>query len=283
MLVISAELGSFSACARKLGKAQSAVSQGISNLEIDLEVQLFDRSTRKPALTEDGKRIFTYAQSVLELTGELESVIKAIQNEEEPILRLALDNALLTPKLVTVLLEFSQSFPKTQIELISIPTTDVAESVVNRHADIGIMFSSLALRRELEFCFIGNMEFCAVCHRESALANYDKVSVSQLVSHRQLSLRGKSGESFLHLPEISPDIWWCSSFDTIIKLTEQNLGWACLPVHMVSDVISSGNLTRFNIELDHKGWTLPVELITHKGLKKGVAFQWLFEKLKTII
>ena len=49
MFVTAAKLGSFSACARKLGKVQSAVSQGISNLEIDLDVTLFDRSTRKPS------------------------------------------------------------------------------------------------------------------------------------------------------------------------------------------------------------------------------------------
>ena len=34
MLVLSADLGSFSACARKLGKVQSAVSHGINSLEI---------------------------------------------------------------------------------------------------------------------------------------------------------------------------------------------------------------------------------------------------------
>lgn len=36
MLVLCAELGSFSACARNLGKVQSAVSQGIANFEINL-------------------------------------------------------------------------------------------------------------------------------------------------------------------------------------------------------------------------------------------------------
>ncbi|MGB1280461.1 MAG: helix-turn-helix domain-containing protein, partial [Vibrio cyclitrophicus] len=46
MFVYAVELGSFSASARQLGKVQSAVSQGISNLEIDFNVQLFDRSTR---------------------------------------------------------------------------------------------------------------------------------------------------------------------------------------------------------------------------------------------
>ena len=39
--VLAAELGSFSAAARQMGKAQSAVSTAIANLEIDADVQLF--------------------------------------------------------------------------------------------------------------------------------------------------------------------------------------------------------------------------------------------------
>ena len=43
MFAYAVELGSFSASARRLGKVQSAVSQGISNLEIDFNTTLFDR------------------------------------------------------------------------------------------------------------------------------------------------------------------------------------------------------------------------------------------------
>ncbi len=42
----AATLGSFSAAARKLGKSQSTVSSAIANLEIDLGLSLFDRSSR---------------------------------------------------------------------------------------------------------------------------------------------------------------------------------------------------------------------------------------------
>ena len=65
MLVLSADLGSFSACARKLGKVQSAVSHGINSLEIDLNVTLFDRSTRKPTLTPAGERLYRSAKALL--------------------------------------------------------------------------------------------------------------------------------------------------------------------------------------------------------------------------
>ncbi|MBN8839542.1 MAG: LysR family transcriptional regulator [Sphingomonadales bacterium] len=47
-LVAAADEGSFSAAARRLGRAQSVVSQTISGLELRLKVPLFERgSTRR--------------------------------------------------------------------------------------------------------------------------------------------------------------------------------------------------------------------------------------------
>lgn len=43
--VATVETGSFSAAARYLGKAQSAISTAVSNLEIDLDNSLFVRRT----------------------------------------------------------------------------------------------------------------------------------------------------------------------------------------------------------------------------------------------
>jgi DNA-binding transcriptional LysR family regulator len=63
--VWAVECGSFSAAARKLGKAQSAVSTAIANLEIDSDVELFDRSKRSPVLTTEGEALLPFARSVL--------------------------------------------------------------------------------------------------------------------------------------------------------------------------------------------------------------------------
>ncbi|MGL4777328.1 MAG: LysR family transcriptional regulator, partial [Aeromonas veronii] len=65
ILLAAAETGSFSAAARKLGKAQSVVSSAIANLEIDLALTLFDRSGRYPQLTEAGARMVQEAGILL--------------------------------------------------------------------------------------------------------------------------------------------------------------------------------------------------------------------------
>lgn len=52
----SAECGSFSAAARRLGVTPAAVSRNVAMLERNLRVRLFQRSSRSLTLTEDGER-----------------------------------------------------------------------------------------------------------------------------------------------------------------------------------------------------------------------------------
>src|ERR1700751_682107 len=55
--IAAADEHSFSAAGRKLGRAQSVVSQTLANLEGQIGVRLFDRSARKPVLTDQGRAL----------------------------------------------------------------------------------------------------------------------------------------------------------------------------------------------------------------------------------
>ncbi len=58
VLLSVAEAGSFTAAAKRLGRATSAVSYAIDTLEAQLGLSLFDRgTTRKPKLTQQGEAV----------------------------------------------------------------------------------------------------------------------------------------------------------------------------------------------------------------------------------
>ena len=59
------ETGSFSAAARKLGKVPSAISMSIANLEIDLNLQLFQRIGREPVPTEQAQTLYERTEQLL--------------------------------------------------------------------------------------------------------------------------------------------------------------------------------------------------------------------------
>src|ERR1700759_2555266 len=56
--IAAADEGSFSAAARHLGLTPAAVSKSVAQFEARLGVRLFQRSTRKVALTTDGERLY---------------------------------------------------------------------------------------------------------------------------------------------------------------------------------------------------------------------------------
>ena len=68
--IAAVDEGSFSAAGRRLGRAQSVVSQTLATLEGQLGVQLFDRSARYPALTERGSALLPEARAV---TGRMDA------------------------------------------------------------------------------------------------------------------------------------------------------------------------------------------------------------------
>jgi DNA-binding transcriptional LysR family regulator len=64
MFIAAADEGSFSAGGRRLRRAQSVISQTLANLEAQLGVKLFDRSSRSPVLTGQGLALLAEARAV---------------------------------------------------------------------------------------------------------------------------------------------------------------------------------------------------------------------------
>lgn len=115
--VLAAELGSFSAAARRLNKAQSAVSTAIANLEIDTGLQLFDRSTRSPTLTAQGRALLPHANGILLGTREFMAKAGSMAEGTEDRLGLVVEQRINPAPLYAVLDRFSKVFPAVSLEI----------------------------------------------------------------------------------------------------------------------------------------------------------------------
>src|SRR5258707_11641145 len=72
------EAGSFTAAGRRLGRATSAISYTVANLETQLGVTLFDREqTRKPTLTEAGAALLSKTRGVSAGGDDLRATVKS--------------------------------------------------------------------------------------------------------------------------------------------------------------------------------------------------------------
>lgn len=109
--VRSAEAGSFSAAARRLALTPAAVSRNVAQLEANLGVRLFQRSTRKLTLTEAGERFLH------RVSGGLNSVQAAIddltQDAGQPagVLKLSASLAFARDFLLPLMPAFIERYP----------------------------------------------------------------------------------------------------------------------------------------------------------------------------
>lgn len=114
--VRSAELGSFSAAARRLGLTPAAVSRNVAQLERNLGVRLFQRSTRRLTLTEAGERFLG------SVSGGLESIQVAIAelagtvSEPSGVLRISAAPAFGRDHLLPLMPAFCARFPAVELE-----------------------------------------------------------------------------------------------------------------------------------------------------------------------
>lgn len=283
MLVITVETGSFSACARKLGKVQSAVSQGIAALEDDLNLVLFDRSTRKPSLTAEGARVLEFARAILLHLDDLEVAAEALQQGEETVIRLAVDPALWLPQTNDILNIFEQKYPMTELEIMTSASPDISEILKRGRADIGVIFSEIEIDKEIEHCYIGNLAFYAVCAPDHPLTHIERIQMGDLLPHRQILLRGEMGAGLDLFPKMSRQAWYINNFYALSDMIQAGFGWGYIPAHFVDELGMITGFHRLNFSFDHKPWSPPVELVRQKQFFAGPAASWLFEALKSLL
>ncbi|HFK2041589.1 TPA: LysR family transcriptional regulator, partial [Pseudomonas aeruginosa] len=127
--VQAVSLGSFSAAARKLGKSQSTVSEAIARLEIDLGLELFDRSGRQPQLTEAGRTLLGRVEEVLGASDRLRRVAALLAGGSEPRVTLALSDTYHSARYEARLAELDERYPELEFECLIAEDQDVIAQV----------------------------------------------------------------------------------------------------------------------------------------------------------
>src|SRR5699024_4684508 len=272
--VATVDAGSFSAAARRLGKAQSAVSTAVSNLEIDLGSSLFLRSGRYPVLTPAGERLLVEARVILERCDHFRGIAKGLGDGLESRLILAIDELCPLENLGTILDEFDRRFANVELELFFPLMEDVSRIVLEEQADLGIMWRKEALPSALNFHALGWQQLKIVCSPWHALAQ-QTVRVEELKRYRQLMVATRNDSQEKKRLRIAADVWWVESQWVIVELVQRNLGWAFVPEHVVASALENGYLVSPPLEFGDHDWPVALELVWHKQRPLGKAAAWL--------
>lgn len=144
------ETGSFTAASERLGMSKSLVSKYIGEVEARLDVRLFNRSTRRLALTEAGNSYYQRALPLLEEFAELVDSVTTEQAAPRGSLRINVPVTFGEMKLSPLLPKFLEQYPDIQIELqLTDRKIDMLEEGVDVVIRIGGVDDSSLIARQI--------------------------------------------------------------------------------------------------------------------------------------
>ena len=253
----------------------TVVSSAIAMLESDLGVTLFDRSSgRQPRLTEAGSALLEEARELLRQCERLDGRALALMRGQEARLRLALDEAMPYQPVLDSLEALDDRFPSVEVQLASGAQGDVARKLLERRADLGLLFHHEQMPQALERRALGSVEMVTVCATSHPLADQPLVTRQQLARHRQLLITPQQS-GYPGGEQLSPQVWRADSFYAMAELLMRGLGWAWLPRHVVQYPTYQNQMIELSSE-----WTPPalvVEMVWRRDEPLGPAARWLAE------
>jgi DNA-binding transcriptional LysR family regulator len=278
-----AEAGSFSAAARRLSRAQSAISYTVANLEEQLQLKLFDRSDWRPRLTPEGTALLVDARAVLTKVDSLKARAKALSEGLEGELAIVVDVMFPMDALVDVLRRFQAEFPSVLLDLRIEALGGVPEMVLAGTAQLGVQATFPDVPDALEHHTLHAISLTPVAASNHPLgARRRSIHNEDLREEVQIVLSDRSrmseGRSFAVL---SSRVIRTADLGSKLAMLRAGLGWGFMPEPMVRDDVAARRLTTLRLaNRPPETHALPLYLIHRRNDPPGPAGRWMMADLK---
>jgi DNA-binding transcriptional LysR family regulator len=284
VFVTVVEEGSFSAAARRLNRAQSAVTYAVQKLEELSGAELFDRTAYRPALSDAGRALLPRARRVLEEAAAFRAQARGIAGGLEPELTLVVDAMFPMSCFVEVMRGFQTRFPTVRTRLFVETLGATTAMLLDGAADIGVVLDFASDREELARTKIMDIEMVPVCAPDHPLAGLPQPLTEEAVrEHVQLVLTDRSDltEGRDH-GVLAVTTWRLADLGAKHAMLVAGLGWGGMPRHLVQDDLRSGRLVALRIPRWDGGEENPrlAALAAHLArATPGPAGRWMLQRL----
>jgi DNA-binding transcriptional LysR family regulator len=129
------EAGGFTAAAHRTGDSQSAISKAIGALERRLGVVLFNRSTRRVTLTDQGQRYYDRAKPLLDEMDDADSELTSSTHNVSGLIRIAASGTFGRLHILPLIPDLLSLNPGLQVDLI---LSDFVRDMVEDGIDLAI-------------------------------------------------------------------------------------------------------------------------------------------------
>jgi DNA-binding transcriptional LysR family regulator len=279
-LVTVADEGSFSAAGRKLKRVQSAVSTAMANLEAQLGVPIWNRSTRVATLTDAGQAVLGAARRVLAEVDRLERLTAGMTLGLETAVSLCLDAFFPLQALIDLCTGFARQFPDVDLRVEHQVLSAVSASVLSGAASLGVV-SAAGLLSGLEVQALSAIRMIPVASPLHPLAAIKgRIGAKHLARAIQIVLSEKADAGVADQGVLSSRTWRVGDLHTKRELLRAGLGWGNLPEHLARDDLRAKKLAVIQPE----AWgpdqhILNLAAVYRSDTALGPAHRWVLEQL----
>jgi DNA-binding transcriptional LysR family regulator len=281
--IAAVDEGSFTAAGRRLRRAQSVVSQTLANLEGQLGVKLFDRSARRPSLTDQGRALLADAREVAGDIDRFKARAKGLATGLEPELGLVADVMFPIAPITYAVAAFQEKFPATALKLYMEGRCAVVRQVLERRSPVGIMASLSPAPPLLTSERLLTVRLAMVVSPQHPLAIHDApIPTALLAEHLQLVHTDRSDMKHVReLGLLSPRTWLLAHLGAKLAFLRAGFGFGFMPHHVVEADLASGELVQiFPEETPPEGLIVAMSAIFRTDSPPGPAGRWLIDHLK---
>jgi DNA-binding transcriptional LysR family regulator len=283
VLLAVEEEGSFTAAARRLGRATSAISYAIDTLEQQLGLPLFDRgTTRKPRLTREGEAVVSEAKAVAFSVETLRARVRGFLDDLEPEVSLVVDSLFPTGRLTRLLRDFNDKFPTVPIRLLVETLGGVERALRDDHARIGVgsqLHMTMTGFRRVDIEAVRLIPVAAPGH---PLARATKAAPREASDFIQLILSERPAADGRDFGVVSLNSWRIGDLAAKHALLLAGLGWGGMPEPVVRADIEAGRLVRLKLR-NWRGGEYNLQAVHKVDTPPGPAGRWLIERLVNML
>lgn len=247
--VAAADNGSFAAAASVMAMTPAAFSQLIRELETTLGMALFERTTRRVALTDAGQRLLSSVRRPLADLSEVSADMRALAGGLRGKVSLSILHSLAFGIGTNALAQLRQSRPDITVKMIEDQNEVLIERVRTREVDMGLGMFTRAYE-DLEFQPLFEDELVAVLPATHPLRTTKTISWAQLAKTPLILLQAKSSvrslvdAGLLVAGNPTHEITEVVSMVTALNMAQAGFGVTVLPKLSLASLKTAGMVVR---------------------------------------
>jgi len=243
---------SFSKAAKELFMTQPAVSRAIMNLENDLNIRLFTRTSKGVILTNEGQLLFEYVNSAINLIQTGENKLMELKNLTVGEMRVGVGDTISKYFLLPYLARFHDQFPHINLKIMNRTTPELCAMLKSGEADIAVCnlpVRDAALETmkciDVHDIFVCGEKFKSVASSPKSLEEIaamplillERKSNSRMYVERYFSSKGIKVTAEIEL----------GSHDLLLEFARYNFGIACVVEEFSQEYLRDGILHKIDL------------------------------------